>query len=101
MHLESAIERGGVYDRFGRLEGADRRTSGNLQNLIRATKSFHSGASTAIEGPRSTIYNPSVMGEPLNERQQRNIIDWKERIEEVEEDEIRMYTPTQTPVLSC
>ena len=28
------------------------------------------------------------MGEPLNERQQRNIIDWNERIEELEEDDM-------------
>lgn len=48
----------------------------SLQTMQQAAKSLHSSASTVIEGRRSTVYDGSVVGDPLSEDQFRNISDW-------------------------
>ena len=49
--------------------------SKNLQQLIQAADSFHSNASSVL-GKRSTIWDGSILGNPLDEDQVRNIQDW-------------------------
>ncbi|KAK7417447.1 hypothetical protein QQX98_004567 [Neonectria punicea] len=55
----------------------DDRISRNLQNLIHVAESFHSSASTIIrDGARSTVWEGSMLGEPLSEEQLFNIESW-------------------------
>jgi hypothetical protein len=51
--------------------------SKTLTKLARAAHSFHSSASTVITGgKRSTIWEGSIMGEPLGQEQLRTIQNW-------------------------
>ncbi|KAJ5403765.1 hypothetical protein N7509_003636 [Penicillium cosmopolitanum] len=48
----------------------------SLQNMAQAAKSLYSSASTVIEGKRSTVYDGSILGDPLTEEQSKYISDW-------------------------
>jgi hypothetical protein len=48
----------------------------NLRKLLIQAESVNSSASTVIEGDRSTVWNGSVLGDPLSQEQYRNITGW-------------------------
>ena len=49
----------------------------NLRQLVRVAESFHSNASAITrEGPRSTVWGGSVLGDPLTREQFANIESW-------------------------
>lgn len=49
----------------------------NLRQLVRVAESFHSNASAITrEGPRSTVWGGSVLGDPLTREQFSNIESW-------------------------
>ena len=53
------------------------RISNNLRQLIVAVGSFHSSASTIVgKGRRSTLWQGSLLGEPLDEEQRQQIQRW-------------------------
>ena len=52
------------------------RVSNNLRKLVRAAETFHSSASTVIEGSRSTVWGGSELGDPLSDEQMDNIKNW-------------------------
>ncbi|KXX77095.1 Kinesin light chain 1 [Madurella mycetomatis] len=49
----------------------------NLRQLVRVAETFHSNASAITrEGPRSTVWGGSVLGDPLTREQFSNIENW-------------------------
>jgi hypothetical protein len=49
----------------------------NLRHLVRVAETFHSNASAITrEGPRSTVWGGSVLGDPLTREQFSNIESW-------------------------
>ncbi|KAK3936725.1 heat shock 70 kDa protein 12B [Diplogelasinospora grovesii] len=78
----------GLKSQIGRVEDAlhagppvsreeDDRISRNLQQFVRVAESFHSSASTIVrEGPRSTVWGGSILGDPLTEEQFSSIEGW-------------------------
>ncbi|KAF5571386.1 hypothetical protein FPHYL_503 [Fusarium phyllophilum] len=55
----------------------DDRATQNLQQFVQVAKNFHSSASTILrEGPRSTVWGGSIMGDPLTEAQTSMIERW-------------------------
>ena len=52
------------------------RLARNLSRLARMANDFHSNASIAIEGDRSTVWGGSIMGDPLSNEQYRRIHGW-------------------------
>ncbi|KAK3381886.1 hypothetical protein B0H63DRAFT_376962, partial [Podospora didyma] len=55
----------------------DDRISRNLRQFVRVAENFHSSASTIVgEGPRSTVWGGSILGDPLTEDQYSNIQGW-------------------------
>lgn len=53
------------------------RISRNMRKLVRVAEDFHSSASTIImDGPRSTVYGGSIMGDPLTDEQVSGIHNW-------------------------
>ena len=49
----------------------------NLRQFVRVADNFHSNASTITrEGPRSTVWGGSVLGDPLTREQLSNIENW-------------------------
>jgi hypothetical protein len=45
----------------------------SLQNMAQAARSLYSSASAVIEGKGSTVYDGSVLGDPLTEEQSKYI----------------------------
>ncbi|KAF5648451.1 uncharacterized protein FTJAE_1284 [Fusarium tjaetaba] len=55
----------------------DDRATQNLRQFVQVAESFHSSASTIMrEGPRSTVWGGSIMGDPLTEAQASMIERW-------------------------
>ncbi|KAG5805454.1 hypothetical protein H9Q74_010224 [Fusarium xylarioides] len=55
----------------------DDRATQNLQQFVQVAKNFHSSASNILkEGPRSTVWGGSIMGDPLTEAQASMIERW-------------------------
>ncbi|KAF5563159.1 hypothetical protein FNAPI_2787 [Fusarium napiforme] len=55
----------------------DDRATQNLRQFVQVAESFHSSASTILrEGPRSTVWGGSIMGDPLTEAQTSMIERW-------------------------
>ncbi|KAF5711560.1 hypothetical protein FMUND_8955 [Fusarium mundagurra] len=55
----------------------DDRATQHLQQFVQVAKNFHSSASTILrEGPRSTVWGGSIMGDPLTEAQTTMIERW-------------------------
>ncbi|RKL21866.1 hypothetical protein BFJ68_g2176 [Fusarium oxysporum] len=55
----------------------DDRATQNLRQFVQVAENFHSNASTILrEGPRSTVWGGSVMGDPLTEAQTSMIERW-------------------------
>ncbi|KAF5674405.1 hypothetical protein FCIRC_7796 [Fusarium circinatum] len=55
----------------------DDRATQHLQQFVQVAKNFHSSASTILrEGPRSTVWGGSIMGNPLTEAQTSMIERW-------------------------
>ncbi|KAF4953083.1 hypothetical protein FGADI_6233 [Fusarium gaditjirri] len=55
----------------------DDRATQNLRQFVRVAENFHSSASTILrEGPRSTVWGGSIMGDPLTEAQTSMIEKW-------------------------
>lgn len=53
------------------------RISRNMRKLVRVAEDFHSSASTIVmDGPRSTVYGGSIMGDPLTDEQVSGIHNW-------------------------
>ena len=84
---KSATEPGGAYDPLNDLDEREKKVSRNLRRFIRASESFYSGASTVIDGARSTVYDGSIMGNPLSAAEKEYIRQWIPGIEEVDEAE--------------
>ena len=82
---KSATEPGEAYDPLANLDETEKKASRNLQRFLNASASFHSSASTIIDGARSTIYEGSIMGEPLTAAKKESIRQWIPPIAEVDE----------------
>ncbi|KAG4256108.1 hypothetical protein FPRO03_05056 [Fusarium proliferatum] len=55
----------------------DDRATQNLRQFVQVAENFHSSASTILrEGPRSTVWGGSIMGDPLTEAQTSQIERW-------------------------
>ncbi|RKL40380.1 hypothetical protein BFJ70_g5610 [Fusarium oxysporum] len=55
----------------------DDRATQNLRQFVQVAENFHSSASTILrEGPRSTVWGGSIMGDPLTEAQTSMIERW-------------------------
>ncbi|KAF4451643.1 hypothetical protein F53441_5322 [Fusarium austroafricanum] len=55
----------------------DDRINQNLRQFVQVAENFHSSASTIVrEGPRSTVWGGSIMGDPLTEAQTSMIERW-------------------------
>ncbi|KAF5576951.1 hypothetical protein FPANT_10684 [Fusarium pseudoanthophilum] len=55
----------------------DDRATQNLRQFVQVAEKFHSSASTIMrEGPRSTVWGGSIMGDPLTEAQTSMIERW-------------------------
>ncbi|KAF7556472.1 hypothetical protein G7Z17_g1395 [Cylindrodendrum hubeiense] len=55
----------------------DDRISRNMKQLVRVAENFHSSASTIVrEGPRSTVWGGSIMGDRLTDDQVSSIQNW-------------------------
>ncbi|KAL5609554.1 hypothetical protein FOVSG1_004235 [Fusarium oxysporum f. sp. vasinfectum] len=55
----------------------DDRATQNLRQFVQVAENFHSSASTILrEGPRSTVWGGSIMGDPLTEAQTSIIERW-------------------------
>lgn len=55
----------------------DDRATQNLRQFVQVAENFHSSASTILrEGPRSTVWGGSIMGDPLTEAQTSLIERW-------------------------
>ncbi|KAF5710796.1 hypothetical protein FGLOB1_5326 [Fusarium globosum] len=55
----------------------DDRAAQNLRQFVQVAENFHSSASTILrEGPRSTVWGGSIMGDPLTEAQTSLIERW-------------------------
>jgi hypothetical protein len=77
VEMKSALATGGVYYTLDKLAEEDQRISDTLNDLVRATESFHSSTSgTVIEGPRSTQWDGSVNGDLLTTEQSQGIHKW-------------------------
>ncbi|KAF5601338.1 hypothetical protein FPCIR_2317 [Fusarium pseudocircinatum] len=72
LHTSSSASPGPSSGR----EEEDRATQ-NLRQFVQVVENFHSSASTILrEGPRSTIWGGSIMGDPLTEAQTSMIERW-------------------------
>ncbi|KAG9501613.1 hypothetical protein J7337_007304 [Fusarium musae] len=55
----------------------DNRATQNLRQFVQVAENFHSSASTILrEGPRSTVWGGSILGDPLTEAQTSMIERW-------------------------
>ena len=79
-HVELALHsrnRPNLGPASGQGSEEDDRISWNLQQFVRVAENFHSSASTVVrEGPRSTIWGGSILGDPLTPNQVPNIERW-------------------------
>ncbi|KAL7765857.1 hypothetical protein ACKLNR_003773 [Fusarium oxysporum f. sp. zingiberi] len=73
--LMAELEKTSLFSRGGREE--DDRATQNLRQFVQVAENFHSSASTILrEGPRSTVWGGSIMGDPLTEAQTSMIERW-------------------------
>lgn len=72
-----AGNRAGAGPAGGAAHHEDVRISQNLRRLVRVAHTFHYSASTIVrDGPRSTVWGGSVLGDPLTPDQVSNIERW-------------------------
>ncbi|KAK2684677.1 hypothetical protein QWA68_016562 [Fusarium oxysporum] len=72
--VESALQTRS-YSSSGESSAEDNRISRNLRHFVQIAENFHSSASTII-GNRSTVWEGSILGEPLTQAQTSRIEEW-------------------------
>jgi hypothetical protein len=80
--------------------GEDQRISSHLRKLAHEAESFHSSASTVIEGDRSTVWGGSIYGDPLSHEKHRDISEWIPPPIEEEPNEGRYAAPDYCAALT-
>ncbi|KAF5626103.1 hypothetical protein F52700_8819 [Fusarium sp. NRRL 52700] len=77
-HVEAALHRSSSANpRPSSGHDEDERATRNLRQFVQVAENFHSSASTIMrEGPRSTVWGGSIMGDPLTDAQASMIERW-------------------------
>ncbi|KAH6622583.1 hypothetical protein F5144DRAFT_622756 [Chaetomium tenue] len=79
-------------------EDDDKQITTNFRQLVRVAETFHSNASAITrEGPRSTVWGGSVLGEPLTREQLFNIDNWIPPPSSTQQDETTSPTTIVNP----